>query len=286
MDLAARQQGVVSRRQALAAGLSPRALEHRLVTGRFTRLHRGVYLLGPIRAPLTDHVAALLACGPGAVISHRSAAALFELPVAPRSHLDVTVPARDGRTRRPGIRVHRPSVLPAADVTTRDDLPTTTPTRTVLDLAAHVPERELLRVVEEAERRGLVDRVQLARRLAGIRGAATLREVLRRFDAPQVTRSEAERRMLDLVRAAALPRPSTNTRIGRYEVDLLWQAQRLVVEIDGYAFHGTRAAFERDRRRDVELAEQGYRVLRFTWRQIVGEPEWVIARLAAAMAVR
>jgi very-short-patch-repair endonuclease len=118
----------------------------------------------------------------------------------------------------------------------------------------------------------------------GRAGAAALRDVLERADEPSLTRSEAERRLLELVRRARLPAPTTNARAGRFEVDLLWPEHRLVVEVDGFAFHGTRAAFERDRRRDAELQALGYRVLRITWRQLTREPEAVIALIAAALS--
>jgi very-short-patch-repair endonuclease len=104
------------------------------------------------------------------------------------------------------------------------------------------------------------------------------------MEQPQMTRSEAERRLLTLIERAALPRPRTNTRVGRYEVDALWPETRLIVEVDGFAFHGTRAAFERDRRRDADLTAMGFRVVRVTWRQLVDEPHLVVARLAGALA--
>jgi very-short-patch-repair endonuclease len=108
--------------------------------------------------------------------------------------------------------------------------------------------------------------------------------VLARGEEPRLTRSEAERRMLRLIRAARLPVPATNARVGRFEVDALWERERLIVEVDGFAFHGSRPAFERDRRRDAELLTLGYRVLRVTWRQLVDEPEAVVALIAAAIS--
>ena len=102
---------------------------------------------------------------------------------------------------------------------------------------------------------------------------------------PALTRSEAEERLLTLIRSAELPAPETNIRIGRHEVDLVWRDQRLIVEVDGFRFHSSRSAFERDRRRDAELGTLGFRVMRVTWRQIVDEPQALIARLATALAV-
>jgi very-short-patch-repair endonuclease len=158
-------------------------------------------------------------------------------------------------------------------------VPLTSPERTLLDLAATTDPRTLERAVHQARSS---ERLQEAiERHAGRPGAAALQALL---DAP-LTRSEAERRLLHLIRAAGLPPPRTNVRIGRFEVDALGPAERLVVEIDGFAFHGSRAAFERDRARDAELQALGYRVMRITWRQLERGPHAVVARLAAALAI-
>jgi very-short-patch-repair endonuclease len=156
-------------------------------------------------------------------------------------------------------------------------LPLTTPARTLHDLATTLQPHHLERAVEEAQILGLVDEATLRR---------TKRLAPALHHAPALTRSEAEARLLALIRAARLPPPQTNTVIGRHEVDLVWHEQRLVVEVDGYEFHSTRQAFERDRVRDAELQAAGYRVVRVTWRQIAHEPEALIARLAALLAIR
>lgn len=177
--------------------------------------------------------------------------------------------------------------LDPCDVTAREGIPITTPARTLLDLAATVERRELERALAEAEVRRLVSPQQLADLLAvasGRRGATALKALLRNQGGPSLTRSEAEERVLALVRAARLPMPQTNTRIGRHEVDLYWRDERLALEVDGYAFHSSRTAFERDRLRDAELQAAGLRVMRVTWRQIVDAPEAVVARLAQALA--
>ncbi len=148
-----------------------------------------------------------------------------------------------------------------------------------------LPARDLARALEEAEVQRLVTRRQLAALLDRSRrraGAGALRRALARYDTPALTRSEAERQMLELIRAARLPTPRTNTPVNGHEVDLLWPEHRLIVEIDGFTFHSTRTAFERDRARDQELQTAGYRVIRITWRQIQEEPEALIATLAAA----
>jgi very-short-patch-repair endonuclease len=192
----------------------------------------------------------------------------------------------DGHARsRPGIRVHRLRSLDPADVTRREGIPVTTPARTLLDLAGVLDPSDLARAVEEAEVQRLVTRRQLTDIVARNRqpGAKALREALRRYDEPAMTCSEAERRMLRLIRAARLPRPRTNALIGRHEVDFLWPAERLVVEVDGFAFHSTRRAFEHDRARDADHHRAGYRVIRLTWRQIAHEPEAVVATIAASL---
>jgi len=185
------------------------------------------------------------------------------------------------------MRVHRVRRLEARDRTIREGVPVTTPTRTLLDLADAVPTRELERAFEGSHVRRLVDRRRLEALLArapGRHGAAVLRALLEREAGPSLTRSEAEERMLALVRAARLPRPRINARVEGREVDLLWDAQRLVVEVDGYAYHSSRSAFERDHLRDAELGAAGLRVMRVTWRLLVDQPEAVVARLAAALA--
>jgi very-short-patch-repair endonuclease len=166
------------------------------------------------------------------------------------------------------------------EVCVRDGLLVPVPARTLHDLAATAP-CELARAVDEALLRRLVGPADLVPR-PGRRGAGALRAVLAAGVAP--TRSAAERRLLALVERAALPRPQTNVRLAGHEVDALWRAQRLVVEVDGHAFHGSRAAFERDRRSDADLLAAGHRVLRMTGRQLEHEPERIAARLGAALA--
>ncbi len=178
--------------------------------------------------------------------------------------------------------MHRVTELPPEDVTRHRGLPITTPERTLLDLATTLPAGDLARTVEQAQIRRLTTHATLTYFLTSrrsCRGAAALTIAT---TPTQHTRSEAERRFLKLIRAARLPEPAVNTRVGGHEVDFLWPAKRLVVEIDGYAFHNTRAAFERDRVRDVDLQGLGYKVLRFTPRRVADEPLAVIAAIAAA----
>jgi very-short-patch-repair endonuclease len=284
MRIAAAQDGAVSAAQLAAAGLTRRAVEHRLATGLLTRVHRGVYLLGPLRGPHFAERAALLACGRCAVLSHRSALALWGLADAP-ALVEVTRPST-GHAHE-GVRVHRCERMDGRDTARRYGLPVTAPARTLLDVASSMPAGELARLVEEAQVQRLTTRALLLDAVERGRyrpGAPALRAILEGEEEPALTRSEAERRLLALIRAARLAPPRTNVRIGRHEVDLVWPEQRLVVEVDGFAFHGSRTAFERDRRRDAELLAMGYRVVRFTWRQLTREPEAVIVTLASALS--
>jgi very-short-patch-repair endonuclease len=260
--LAARQCGVVTTSQLAAAGIGRRSVAHRVAHGRLTQLHRGVYRVGPIDAPYGREMAAVLATG--GALSHHSAAAVWGF--RPPHEGDVHITAT-GRTRR-GVRVHRSASLKAA---VHLGLPLTTPTRTLHDLAPLLPQHDLDRAVEEAVIRGLAKPSELGTRPALRR--ATIAE-------PRLTRSEAERRLLKLIAAARLERPVTNVRVNGWEVDAFWPRHRLVVEVDGYAYHGNRAAFERDRRKDAALTAAGYRVVRITWRQIADEPHGTVAVLA------
>jgi len=283
--IAARQHGVVTRAQLAAAGLGRGAIGHRITEQRLHPVHRGVFLVGhAVAPPLAHEMAAVLACGDGAVVSHHAAASMWSLPVPETDVIDITVIRRNPRARE-GLRVHLVRRLDRRDIRAWEGVPLTAPARTLLDVAAVIPVRDLERAVNEAQIRRLVRTRQLLdvlERSRGRREARALRELLD-VD-PALTRSEAEVRLLDLLRAADLPPTGVNVRIGRHEVDFVWRPQRLVVEVDGYAYHGTRAAFERDRRRDAELQAAGHRVTRVTWRQLVDRPEAVVARIAGALA--
>jgi very-short-patch-repair endonuclease len=284
--LATMQYGVVSRAQLLAAGIGPGAIATRLDRHQLHPLHRGVYAVGHTAlAPLAREMAALLACGPGAVLSHWSAAWLWRLLELADDLVELTVP-RSNR-RRPGLRVHRSRSLAPEDVRMLRGLPVTAPARTLLDLAEVANARDLERAVDEALTQRLTTDaalVAVVERRRGHRGTGRLRGLLARRGEPTLTRSEAEERFLALVREAGLPTPEVNTHVGAYLVDFVWRDCRLVAEVDGYRFHSSRSAFERDRRRDADLNAAGFRVIRITWRQLVEEPIAVVARLARALA--
>ena len=288
-DLASRQFGVVARVQMLELGYAAGAIGGRVRSGRLTPVHAGVYLVGHIvRARLATEMAAVLACGGDAAVSHASAAVLWGLVpgTAGSRPVDVTV-ARDWPPVRPGIRAHRSRMLEPADLGAIGALSITSPARTLLDLGSVLTLGQLEAAAAEGERRHGVSIAALAdqvERNRGRAGTAGLRSLIARTTKPALTRSNAERKLLTLLRAQRLPSPDPNQRIAEFEVDLLWREQRLVVEFDGFAFHGDRSAFERDRQRDAELQARGYRVMRVTWRQLVDHPAAVVSRIRRALA--
>lgn len=251
-------------------------------------MHRGVYLVGPVIPPLAQEMGAVLAWGDGVVLSHGSAAGLWQLlphPARDRA-VDVTVPVRHAKGRS-GIRVHTARGLPPDERTNLKGLPITSPARTLLDLASDATPRDLEQAVAEAERRHLASRSGLAALLARYParpGTRALRALIEAHERPALTRSEAEERLLALLRRAELPAPDVNVRLDPYEVDFLWREAGLAVEVDGFAFHADRARFEEDRRRDADLAARGLQVIRVTWRQIVNQPEATLVRIAQALA--
>jgi very-short-patch-repair endonuclease len=250
-------------------------------------MYRGVYAVGHrALVPNGFWLAAVLACGPGAVLSHRSAAAAWGLRATSRANVDVTTMTGAGRRRR-GIDAHQ-AALAKPDVTTLNGLPITTPARTLLDLAEVVPREQLGRALEQAIGLQHYDERAVAavlERAAGRRGCRPLRQVLEALRPEHLrVRSELERRALDLIERHDLPTPEVNQQLHGYEVDLLWPTQRLIVELDGYRTHAGPASFEADRRRDDHLQVHGYRVLRFTWQHITTDPAWVVQTLEALLA--
>jgi len=233
-------------------------------------------------------MAAVLVCGEGSGISHRTAAALWKmLPLQePGAPVDVSI-QRNGRIKAPSLRIHRMSFVHPDERTVEKGIPVTIPARTLLDLAGVASSRELEQAVAMAKRELSVGGGELERLLERYpkrAGASRLRMLLEREGEPALARSEAESRFLGLVRRAKLTRPDVNVRVKAYEVDFLWPRERVVVEIDGFAFHSSRDSFEQDRHRDAVLAASGFLVLRVTWRQITEEPEAVLVLLAQALA--
>jgi very-short-patch-repair endonuclease len=287
--LATAQQLVFSLAQAKAIGLSARAAQRWAASGRLHRVYRSVYSMVP-RALLSRNgsfMAAVLACGPGAVLSHRSAAALHELRATDRAGIDVTVPGRTTH-RHKGIDIHRSLTLTAADITTVDGIPCTTIARTQFDLADVVSPGAIERAYNQAEIIKAFDLRALNDQLARNRhrhATPRVRAVLQKHyvDATP-TETKLEQAFFAVCRASGVPVPERQVWVvledGELPVraDFLWRTQRLIIETDGGTFHRTRQAFESDRRRDQRLTAAGWRVVRVTWRQIKEDPAR-IARL-------
>jgi very-short-patch-repair endonuclease len=260
-ELAARQDGVVTRRELVAAGVHPRSVDRRIATGRLIAVYRGIFAVGHAGLSERGRIrAALLAAGPHAVASHSTAAYLHRLLSTLPAVIHVTVTGAAPR-RRKGIQIHATSRRPPTSQV--HGLPATTPLKTLEDLG--YPDT----LTREALAQRLISPGQLP-------AATEQRPHPEQF----------VRRMRGLIRAAGLPQPQTHYRLGGYELDFAWPEHRLAVETDGWGTHGYRAAFERDRARDADLAARGWTVIRITWRQLTREPTRTAATLAAALAHR
>jgi Transcriptional regulator, AbiEi antitoxin/Protein of unknown function (DUF559) len=263
-DLAGRQYGIVSVQQLRALGFDRDAVRRRVASGRLHPLYRGVYAVG--HTVVSGHgrwLAAVMACGEGAVLSHRSAAALWGIRPSAAARVDVTVSHTSGVRATRAIAVHR-SRRPVT-ATRHEGIPVTTPGQTLADLATALPRRALEKAAEMAEALRLDFRIP-----AGHPGEARLRAAMA-HDLSTTTRSPLEDEFLELCDAHGIPRPLVNAVVEGHEVDFCWPEQRLIVETDGHAHHGTRAEFERDRARDARLTAIGWRVMRVTARQVRGE---------------
>jgi very-short-patch-repair endonuclease len=286
-ELADRQHGVLSTAQLVAIGLGRGAIQHRVSCGRLHRVHWGVYAVGTARLnPAGHRMAAVLHCGSDSLISHRTAAAVWGLLATDQTMIDVTVP-RAGVRSRQKIRVHCTGILHATDIAVVDAIPVTSIARTFLDLAPRLRPDVLLRAVEQAVRLNRFDlrAVDAAMgRTPRRQGVPRLRQVLADYREPPVTRSELEDSFLALVEQSGLPRPRVNSTVAGLEVDFFWPGARLVVELDGRAYHTSPRAFERDRRRDAILLRAGCRVLRITFRRLQEDPGGVIEDVRALIA--
>jgi very-short-patch-repair endonuclease len=284
-EVASRQHGVITLRQLEAIGLGKRGAAKRARSGRLHRIHRGVYAVGHYALSLHGRfMAAVHACGEGAVVSHTSAVVLWELLRPIDGPVHVTVPSTSGRARRSGIHLHRcPSLKPPPEpspspsysqqeggrggrllVTHRHDIPVTTVARTLGDLRATdlLSSRLIRRATRQAELRGY--------RLDGIESDRT--------------RSDLESLFLVIVHRYGLPHPEVNVKLGRWEVDFLWRSQRVVVETDFWAYHRGSVSFEDDHARDLDLRSAGYAVLRYDDTQLENEPGRVAADVRRALS--
>jgi very-short-patch-repair endonuclease len=282
-------KGFVVREQLLEAGLGRGAVQHRLKTGRLYERYPGVYLVGRnVMEPFGEEMAAVLYYRGHAVVSHRSAAAVWGLLPCRSGEVTLTTVTK-ARNVRPGLRVHRTRHLDRRDLRRREGLPVTSPPRTIVELAAEETDAELEDAVAVAFQRGLAtpDEIRAAMaRAPRSRGAPRLRRMLETGETSGLTRSWTERRMRALLRQAELPQPLANVPLLGYVADFLWPELKLIVEVDGFSFHSSRSAFEHDRKRDQKLAAAGYTVIRVTRRQLRSEPLAVIARIAQALTAR
>jgi len=278
--IAGRQHGVITLRQLEETGLSRSAVAKRAKRGRLHRIHHGVYAVGHEALSWRGRwMAAVLAGGEGAVLSHGSAAALWELLRPISGPIDISVSTQSGRERRRGIRIHRCASLATSEkadllpmgtqirhapfVTIRHGIPVTTVQRTIDDLRGAVPPWLVRRARRQAELKGW--------RLEGVERSKL--------------RSELEEEFLALCHRHGLPLPETNAKVGRWEVDFLWRKEHLAVEIDSFAYHRGSIAFQDDRARDLDLRGEGFAVHRFSERQLEEEPGRVIADVARALRV-
>jgi very-short-patch-repair endonuclease/predicted transcriptional regulator of viral defense system len=275
--LAHRQHGVVTRSQLLDLGFTNAAIYHRLRSGRLHRIHRGVFALG---RPLLDKhgrwIAAVLAHGQGAVLSHRSAAELWELSSSRRAPIEVSIPA-DLRRRVRGITTYRRRTLGEADRTIRHGIPTTRPARTLADLTTCLTDAQLEAAINEADKRSLIDPESLraaADEMNWQPGTSSLKRLLDRRTFA-LTDSDLERRFLALVRGSGLITPETGIELNGFRVDFYWPDLGLVVETDGLRYHRTPAQQARDRLRDQRHTAAGLTTLRFTHAQVRFEPAYV-----------
>lgn len=287
--LAERQHGVVTAQQLYAIGLDRDAVAYRVRVGRLFRIHRGVYAVGrPTLRREGVWLAAALACGSSAALSHRSAGALHGLLSSDGVATDVAVPGSGGRKPRAGVRLHRVALEPW-EACTVDGVPATTAARTLIDLSAKAHPQRVSKLVTRAERLRLYDDRAVRRVLAAhprAPGAARLAAALAVYVEPPDTDSELEDTMLALCERAGLPRPEWQASVEGERVDFLWPDRGLIVETDGRETHGTRAAFEDDRARDAKLTAAGYRVVRFTYRQVTHRPAWVAGVLTRLLRSR
>lgn len=276
------QHGIVTTRQLVAAGLTRSAIAKRVRAGRLYRIHQGVYSVG--HDGLSEEarwMAAVLACGPAAVLSHGSAAVHWGLLRPLERPVDVSVPTRSGRAGRRGVHIYRRPDLALAERATLSTNGLQTRPPRLVTVWRRIPVTTVARTLEDLQRSEL--RPSLVRR--AIRQAEFLRLPMGEIETDG-TRSDLERDFLRLFRRHHVPRPEVNVPIGRMTVDFLWRDELLVVETDSYVTHGGSIAFEDDRTRDLELRRLGYRVHRFSERQLELEPTAIAEDVARALSSR
>lgn len=291
--LARRQHGVVHHRQLIALGLSRQTIQRRVAARRLHPVHRGVYAVGHSRLTLRGRwIAAVLACSPGAALSHRDAGHLRNLRHSQNARIEVTVPAA-AHPRRPGLRVHRTTLAPE-NLTIVDGIPVTSLARTLLDLAAILKPHQLARAIEAAERQRLLDYAPLHALLTSNprhAGASNLRTALATYTEGTITESDYEAVLLYVCPTYGLPRPQTNSALTLRDgttirPDAYWPAHRLVVEVDGDDWHAHRTARRRDHARDADIQALGLMVVRVLADDLEHRPAETARLLASLLGVR
>jgi very-short-patch-repair endonuclease len=287
-SLAASQRTIVTHEQLLRIGLTRRVIAHWVAIGRLHIKFRGVYSIVSGELPaLALEQAALLVCGAGAFLSHRSAAYVWGMRKTAPPVVELTMSGRYCSSRA-GIEVHRVRTIDRRELRHHDGLWVSSPARAVLEIAAAAP-GELIDVIDEGLGRRLLTPRELQAVLARnrpCRGAARLAALLGDETAMTITRSKAERAFLKLIRDARLPLPEVNVPFGPYVPDFVWRRERLIVELDSPTFHGGPGAFQNDREKDLFFRDAGFDAMRVTREHVVGEPAIVLVRLARALALR
>jgi very-short-patch-repair endonuclease len=281
--LAARQYGVITRAQLRAAGLSNRQVDTR-IDQSLERMYSGVFrVAGSYPSARQRAMAACLWCGPDALLSHSTAAGLFQLPVASEEAFHVTVPPAV-RRQADLVTVHR-SDVERRDRFQVDGLPVTSPSRTIIDLSSRLNGEELENTFESARRIGLLTKTVLERRASDRRVPAALREVLRVVDA-RPKESKLEVKVARLLRDHGLRPDAAQHRVDDFRIDFVWLAILLGLECDGFDWHGNRLAWKRDRRRIARLEDLGWCLLHVTWDDVTQRPDETISRIRQAIATR
>jgi len=288
-ERAGAQRSLITRRQLLALGVSSDMIGRALQRRRLHRMHQGIYSLVPFPAlpPLAIELAAVLACGDTALLSHHSAAAVYGIRPFAEGSVDVTVIGKETGRRRPGIRVHRTGHLDPRDARRHQRIPIVSPARALLDIAPEISGRSLEWALDQALVKRLTNKAQINAVLNAYphrSGTPNLQALLEDPDRPTtLTRSHPEEQLLARLRKAGLPAPEVNARVGNYTADFLWRAAKVILEIDGYHYHHTRAAFERDHQRDSEHLRDDYLVIRVTPRQLQRNLDALLVQTAIAL---
>jgi very-short-patch-repair endonuclease len=281
--LAGRQHGYVSRAQLLKLGLTPKAVLWRVQTGWLIQVYAGVYAVGYVqRTPVARAHAVVLACGERSALSHASAASLWGFNKHWDEPFEVTVAS--SHRRRKGIKVHRSRTLARRDITWQLGIRVTTPARTVLDTAPRLTGKRLSRFVNDALRTPYLHVAHLADVLNRNPNHPATKRILPYVRTP--TNSPLEDDFVEFARRYGLPKPTTNTYLLGYEIDVLYPRERVIVEVDGYEFHSDRDSFERDRKRDVVMLAAGVVTVRITKDRMQDEPEEEAGRLRSILAAR